>query len=170
MINFDFMWGHPARCLALGMGSGLVRFAPGTVGTLWAWALWLLLLQVFLTPTVLAWVLLSAWLLGCWATTRTAQELCQSDPSCIVWDEIVSFWFVLLFLTPCSILEQLVAFGLFRFFDAIKPGPVGWIDSYFKRLAEPHSRWKTGLGIMLDDLVAAFCTLLEMAIWQTSVT
>lgn len=165
-INFDFMWGHPARWLALGMGSGLVRFAPGTVGTLWAWALFLLVDEA-LHPIVWGWLLLVAWVVGCWACTRTAQELCQSDPSSIVWDEAVAFWLMLWMITPCSLVEQAVAFGLFRFFDAVKPGPVGWVDAYFKEIDSPHGGWKTGFGIMLDDLVAVFCALLVMALWKT---
>ncbi len=93
-MNFDFMWGHPARWLALGMGSGLVRFAPGTVGTLWAWALFLLL-SVFLNDATWLWLIGLGFFVGCWACSRTAHELCQMDPSCIVWDEIIAFWMIL---------------------------------------------------------------------------
>jgi phosphatidylglycerophosphatase A len=51
---------------------------------------------------------------------------------------------------------------LFRFFDAAKPGPVGWADRLFKGFG-----WRGGFGIMFDDLVAAFCTLLVIALWRT---
>ena len=57
---------------------------------------------------------------------------------------------------------QLVAFVLFRFFDAAKPGPIGWADRRF----HGASGWKGGWGILLDDLVAAFCTLLVIAVWR----
>jgi phosphatidylglycerophosphatase A len=56
---------------------------------------------------------------------------------------------------------QLVAFALFRFFDAVKPGPVAWADELFHGFG-----WKGGFGIMLDDLVAAACTLLVIALWR----
>ena len=92
-----------------------------------------------------------------------------ADPGHIVWDEIVAFWAVLWMLAPAGWLAQAVAFGLFRFFDAAKPGPVGWADRLFKRDAGApgRTRWgRAGLGILLDDLVAAFCTLLVIAVWR----
>jgi phosphatidylglycerophosphatase A len=56
---------------------------------------------------------------------------------------------------------------LFRFFDAVKPGPVGWADRYFKLEADEAIGWRQGVGILLDDLVAAACTLLLIAVWLT---
>jgi phosphatidylglycerophosphatase A len=55
----------------------------------------------------------------------------------------------------------LAAFVLFRFFDAVKPGPVAWADRLFKGFG-----WRGGWGILWDDLVAAFCTLLVIALWR----
>jgi len=68
---------------------------------------------------------------------------------------------VLWLAMPMGLLGQAVAFGLFRYFDAAKPGPVRWADQVFK-----GSGWRGGWGIMFDDLVAAFCTLLVMALWR----
>jgi phosphatidylglycerophosphatase A len=68
-----------------------------------------------------------------------------------------------------SYLGQAVAFALFRFFDAVKPGPVGWADQLYHGLDtrnDPGAWRKAGWGIMLDDLVAAFCTLLVIAAWR----
>jgi phosphatidylglycerophosphatase A len=62
-------------------------------------------------------------------------------------------------------MAQTVAFALFRYFDAAKPGPVGWVDGLAHGL-EPGRRYVwawAGLGILADDLVAAACTLLLMA-------
>jgi phosphatidylglycerophosphatase A len=64
---------------------------------------------------------------------------------------------------PVGFMGQLVAFLLFRFFDIAKPGPVGVCDRLFK-----GGGYKGGFGIMLDDLVAAFCTLLVLALWQAT--
>jgi phosphatidylglycerophosphatase A len=50
---------------------------------------------------------------------------------------------------------QLLAFALFRFFDAVKPGPVAWADQRFK-----GDGWRGAFGIMVDDFAAAACTLL----------
>jgi phosphatidylglycerophosphatase A len=64
------------------------------------------------------------------------------------------------------LLPQAVAFALFRFFDAAKPGPVAWADRYFKRSGHPGVGWGQGFGIIFDDLIAALCALLVMALWQ----
>jgi phosphatidylglycerophosphatase A len=84
-----------------------------------------------------------------------------ADPSAVVWDEVAAFWLVLWLVMPAGWLGQLIAFALFRFFDAAKPGPVGWADARFKGFG-----WRGGFGIMVDDLAAAFCTLLVLALWR----
>jgi phosphatidylglycerophosphatase A len=152
--------GHPAHWVAMGFGSGLSPRAPGTVGTLWAWAAYLVL-QTWVDSTDMGWVILAALLLGWWACTVSAQRLALADPGCIVWDEVVAFWLILWLLMPAGFLTQLLAFALFRFFDAVKPGPVGWADRVFK-----GDGWRGGWGILFDDLVAAFCTLLVFALWR----
>lgn len=141
--------------LSLGAGSGLSPFAPGTVGTLYAW-LSFLVLDRYLND--LQWGLLIGFgfVAGLWLTGRTARALNTADPSAVVWDEIVAFWLVLWLVMPASFGAQLVAFALFRFYDAVKPGPVGWADREFSG----------GVGIMLDDLIAAACTLITLVIWQ----
>jgi phosphatidylglycerophosphatase A len=157
------MVGHPARWIALGLGTGLSPIAPGTVGTLWAWATFLVL-ETHLGDAGWAIVIGGALLVGLWACTRTARELRVADPSAIVWDEVVAFWFVLWWITPAGWALQLAAFGLFRFFDAVKPGPVGWADRLFKIRPGQAIGWAQGLGILFDDLVAAACTLLTIAL------
>ena len=84
--------------------------------------------QLLGTPAVL---IAAALLLGQWACTRTAQNLGVADPGAIVWDEVVAFWLVLWLVMPAGLVAQVLAFGLFRFFDAVKPGPVGWADRLF---------------------------------------
>ena len=165
-----FLLAHPAHFIALGLGSGLSPKAPGTAGTLWAW-LAFLVLQLWLSPLQLALVVAAALPLGWWASTVTARHMQVRDPGQIVWDEVAAFWVVLWLLLPAGLLAQAIAFGLFRFFDAVKPGPVGWADALFHGVDMQHDRWawqKAGLGIMLDDLVAAFCTLLVIAAWKSA--
>jgi phosphatidylglycerophosphatase A len=161
LLNRRFLMSHPAHFIALGAGAGLSRLAPGTAGTLWAWAVFLLL-QIWLTPLQMGVLIGVATLLGWWACTVTAQHLGVADPGAIVWDEIVAFWLVLWLVTPTSFGGELAAFVLFRYFDAAKPGPVGWADRLFKGLG-----WRGGWGILFDDFVAAFCTLLVIAIWRS---
>ena len=159
-----FMLRHPAHCIAMGFGSGLAPRAAGTVGTLWAWVSFLVL-DRWLGPAGWALLIAGGLLVGQWACTRTAQHLGVADPGAIVWDEIIAFWIVLWLVMPAPWWVQLVAFGFFRYFDAAKPGPVAWADQRFKRRAGEAIGHRQGLGIVLDDLVAALCTLLLMAVW-----
>ncbi len=168
-----FMWRHPAHWLALGFGSGLSPRAPGTVGTLWGWVAFLVL-DRWLGGSLGGWswaLLIGAGLVvGLWACTRTAQHLGVADPGAIVWDEIIAIWLVLWLLMPAGLWAQAAAFGLFRYFDAAKPGPVGWADRRFKLRPGQTIGWRQGVGILFDDLVAAGCTLLvialAMVIWK----
>jgi phosphatidylglycerophosphatase A len=161
-----FMRGHLARWVALGFGSGLSPVAPGTVGTLWAWAAYLVL-DRWLDTSGFALLIASSALLGVWACTRTAQHLGVADPSAIVWDEVLAFWLVLWLVMPAGLGMQFLAFVLFRFFDIVKPGPVGWADRHFKLRPGEAIAWRQGLGIMADDIVAAGLTLVVLALMQT---
>ena len=143
---------HPAHFLSLGFGAGLSPWAPGTAGTLLAWALYPLL-RTPLSEFVFFAMLISFFLAGVLAAERTGQALGVADPGAIVWDEIIATWQVLAF-TPPRLLWQAVAVALFRFFDIVKPPPVSWADRSFKG----------GFGVMFDDVVAAGYTLLALAI------
>jgi phosphatidylglycerophosphatase A len=111
-----------------------------------------------LTDTQSLAVLLGSLVLGWWACTVTASHLQTTDPGAIVWDEIVAIWLILWIATPVGWFEHLFLFGLFRFFDAAKPGPVRWADQVLK-----GPGWRGGFGILFDDLVAACCTLVVFA-------
>ena len=163
--DWAFLARHPAHWIALGFGSGLAPMAPGTVGTLWAWAAFVLLAP-WLDDAQWGLLLLGSTAVGWWACTRTAQHLGQADPSAVVWDEVLAFWIVLWLVTPAGLLAQGVAFALFRGFDALKPGPVGWADRRFKAIPGRGIGWREGFGILFDDLVAALCTLLVIAVWR----
>ncbi len=166
--SLRFLLAHPAHFLALGAGSGLSRIAPGTAGTLWAWVVFAAL-SPWMNDLQWAWVIGLSLPLGWWACTVTARNMGLLDPSNIVWDEVAAFWLVLWLVCPTSLAGQFMAFGLFRYFDAAKPGPVGWADALFHTVSPETDRWawtKAGLGIMLDDLVAAGCTVFVIALWR----
>ncbi len=157
-----FLFAHPAHFFACGCGSGLSPFAPGTAGTLFAWLtfpLFGLLPSVAVTYAALA--LLFAF--GIAACHVTGRHLGVVDHGSIVWDEIVPFWIVLMFVpTGYSITAlswQLLAFLLFRFFDIVKPFPASWFDTQVKN----------GFGVMMDDAIAAgysvFVFLLAKQLW-----
>jgi phosphatidylglycerophosphatase A len=158
--SMAFMLRHPAHMIALGFGSGLAPFAPGTFGTLWGWVTFSLL-QNWLNPFQMGVLIGLSIVVGWWACTLTARHMGVMDPGSIVWDEIVAIWLILWLVTPTTGWGEFGAFLLFRYFDAAKPGPVRWADQLFKGFG-----WRGGWGIVFDDLVAAFCTLLVIALWR----
>ena len=158
--NARFLLAHPAHLLALGFGAGLSPIAPGTAGTLWAWLAYLVMAPT-MTSAQMGWLIAASTVVGWWACTVTAKNMAVLDPGSIVWDEVVAFWLVLWLIMPAGFTGQLIAFLLFRFFDAAKPGPVGWADQIFKGAGA-----RGGWGIIFDDFVAAFCTLLAIALWR----
>ena len=125
-----------------------------------------LALQPWLSDLGWAALLLAGFAIGCWACTVAARNLGLADPGCIVWDEVIAFWLVLWLVMPVGLLAQCVAFALFRFFDAAKPGPVAWADQLCKGRRGQPIGWAQGFGILFDDVVAALCTLLVIALWR----
>ena len=136
---------HPAVLIATGGGIGFLPGMPGTWASLAAlpsaWAIrWLGHGRTW--PLAVA--ALIAFLAGWWATSRVARASGRGDPGAVVIDEIAAQWLVLCVVPP-HLAGYVIAFLLFRLFDIVKPWPIGWIDR----------RIKGGLGIMLDDVMAA---------------
>ena len=127
--------------LAFGFGSGLSPKAPGTMGSLAAIPLGLLLCQ--LPMALYGLVVLVATFLGFYICGRAANQLGVHDHAGIVWDEFVGLWIAMAFLSP-TLASVVCGFVLFRFFDIVKPWPIGWLDK----------KMHGGVGIMLDDIVA----------------
>ncbi|MCL2022408.1 MAG: phosphatidylglycerophosphatase A [Betaproteobacteria bacterium] len=149
-----FLLAHPAYFFALGCGSGLSRWMPGTAGTIFAWLTFVLFFPFFSPPLFLLFLAV-AFVLGIYAIHKTGLALGEPDHGSIVWDEIVPFWAVL-FMTPEDFFWQLAAFLLFRFFDIVKLQPARWFDE----------RMKNGFGVMFDDVVAALYTLFVLMVIQ----
>ncbi|OGA37512.1 MAG: phosphatidylglycerophosphatase A [Betaproteobacteria bacterium RIFCSPLOWO2_12_FULL_62_13] len=146
---------HPAHLLALGFGIGLIPAAPGTFATLFAFPLfWASAPRLEATQFLL--LIAVMFLAGVWACDKTGRALGVPDHGGMVWDEIVAFLLVL-FFTPTSVYWQAFAFLLFRVFDILKPPPIRYYERTFK----------DGFGVMIDDIVAAFYTLLVVAAWKT---
>ncbi len=146
---------QPVHLIAFGFGAGLFPKAPGTAGTLiavvpaWLIAGWSL-------PAKAAFIAV-LFIFGVWVCGESARRLKSHDHPAIVWDEIVGYLATCLVL-PAEPLWLLVAFVLFRFFDIVKPRPIRDLDH----------RLRGGIGIMLDDIVAAAfaagCLLLARSI------
>jgi phosphatidylglycerophosphatase A len=152
--DFSFLIRHPAHFIALGAGAGLAPVAPGTVGTLAAIPLALLLRANFGDAEFIAAIVL-LFAAGAWAAQVTGRNLGKSDHGAIVVDEIAAFLLVLFFVGPDWV-RVAVAFLVFRLFDIWKPPPIRQLDAAIKN----------GVGVMLDDLLAAAYTLAVFALWQ----
>jgi phosphatidylglycerophosphatase A len=148
---------HPLELLATGCGAGLSPWAPGTLGTIVAIPLYLLV-RVLSLPYYLV-LLVLLFLAGVVICAHAARRLGVHDHPGIVWDEIVGY-LVTMTLAPPGWLWIAAGFALFRLFDILKPWPIRWLDR----------RVHGGFGIMVDDLLAGvFAALLLHAlvlVWQ----
>ena len=142
---FSSFW----HLVALGFGSGLSKKAPGTLGSLIAFPLFFLISP--LNNEMQLGFVITLFFLGIHASDITSSHLKLKDPSCIVIDEIVAMMAILIFIEP-NTTSFVMAFILFRFFDIKKPCPISWVEKKFTG----------GLGIMLDDIVAAIPCVLIM--------
>lgn len=141
---------HPVHFLAFGLGSGLIRPAPGTWGSLLGALLYIPLATLSPSPWFIVLFLLIAFAAGCYLCDKTARDLGVHDFGGIVWDEFVGIWLTLI-LAPSALfaysplLGYAAAFIAFRIFDIIKPPPIRALDR----------RIPGGFGIMIDDILAA---------------
>jgi phosphatidylglycerophosphatase A len=142
----------PILCLAFGFGSGLLKFMPGTWGTLAALPIYGLLL---LLPPWLYWffTLLSV-LTGIYICEQAAKKLGEHDFGGIVWDEVVGL-LITMSVVPFSWESLAAGFVAFRFFDILKPWPISWLDKHVAG----------GFGIMLDDMLAGIFAAVVISIW-----
>ena len=151
--------------LGIGLGSGLPRRAPGTWGSVGGLIIAIPLMSLGFVPFLI--ITLLSCVIGIWICGRTSDLMGGHDDPHIVWDEWAGIWITLLPFSymgvsvasfwqdisqGLSIIALIIAFVLFRFFDIIKPPPIGWAD---KKVAG-------GLGIMLDDIIAG---VMAAAVW-----
>ena len=151
------MISDPWFFLAFGFGSGLAPRAPGSWGSLVGLVLYILAVQLAGMPQVyFVAIILIAFAAGVYVCGRVARELGVHDHGGIVWDEFVGLWLAL-FALPSGWLWPLIGFALFRFFDIVKPFPIGWFDRQVKG----------GLGIMVDDVLAGSMAfvVLQLLLW-----
>ena len=150
-----FRLSNPVHFLALGFGSGLLKPAPGTWGTLAAVPLYLIF--VHLNPIGALGELAMAILLfgvGVYLCGKAASDVGVHDHPAIVWDEIAGF-FITMIAVPPGWFYLLLGFALFRLFDILKPWPIKAIDR------SVHG----GLGIMLDDVLAGIMACLTIHLY-----
>ncbi len=132
---------NPVHFLALGFGSGLAAKAPGTFGTLAAFPLYYLMMDLPLLTFVLITLVITV--VGFWICDKAANDMQVHDHGAIVWDEVAGM-LITLIAAPVSWTAVIVGFALFRFFDILKPWPIKLLDRHVKG----------GFGIMIDDVLA----------------
>ncbi|WP_107851453.1 phosphatidylglycerophosphatase A [Oceanimonas marisflavi] len=137
---------NPLHLLALGFGSGLSPVMPGTMGTLAAVPLYLLMAGLPLWLYVA--LLIVGFVAGIKICNAATTAIGRHDHGAIVWDEFIGFGVTML-AAPAGWKWIAIGFVLFRFFDMVKPWPISWFDR----------RVHGGFGIMLDDLIAGLFAL-----------
>lgn len=136
------VWTNPIHFVTCGLGIGTFPFFPGTMGTLLAIPIVLVLSKTPLWFYALSCLLL--FLVGIYLCNITNRDFGTTDHPAAVFDEIATFPVVMI-ATPITTHTLIIGFLLFRFFDIVKPGPIRWVDKHI------HG----GLGVMLDDFLAA---------------
>jgi phosphatidylglycerophosphatase A len=122
-------------------GSGFSPVASGTVGTLAAIPLYLVLARLPLPLYLLSTVAFT--LFACWVSGLAEQVFAEHDSGKIVIDEVAGY-LVTMTALPCSWQAVCAGFFLFRLFDITKPQPARWLDRSLKN----------GYGVVLDDVAA----------------
>lgn len=143
---------NPIHLLATGFGSGLLKPAPGTWGSLVGLVIAIFLWDLTACQSLFALLTAISFLLGCYLCQKTSQDLGVHDDGRIVWDEIVAIFFIFCALPNYNSLYYALTFGLFRLFDIWKPFPIRNIDRQLQG----------GIGIMLDDILAGIYTLIAL--------
>lgn len=147
-----------ARAIATVGDLGCARRAPGTLGSAVGWLLGLWLVR--LSPEA-GWLLLgAASLVAIRASTLTERAGKMHDPGYIIIDEVIGMAAVLVAIPAVAAAwwQGLLAFGLFRLFDVLKPPPLRWLATF-----------PAGWGILLDDLGASAYTVLMLTVARTFV-
>lgn len=145
------IWQNPIHFIACGFGLGALPIMPGTFGTLGGVVLYLMLSRLPLWAYIVVAVVLL--IIGFFICDITNRDFGTDDHPAAVWDEVVGFLFVML-AVPKTWYFILIGFGLFRLFDIWKPWPIRWLDRNI------HG----GVGVMLDDVVAAIFSLIILQI------
>lgn len=150
----DTIWQKPTHFIAFGFGTGALPYAPGTFGTLIAIPFYLALQN--LPWTIYLGILFAVILGSIWLCHRVAKEINVHDHQGMCLDEVVGY-LVTMFNAPHGLIWVLLGFGLFRFFDIVKPWPISYMDE----------KIPGGAGVILDDVAAGIfsCAILQILGW-----
>lgn len=151
-MNIKKVLTNPLYFVATLGGIGLIKFAPGTFGSIFAWFLFIyyshILNMIFMT--------ICAFFIAIFVCEQVSKDLEQKDDKSIVIDELVGMWIALLPAVYFADTQferttiAILALILFRAFDILKPFPISYFDQ----------RFKNGFGIVIDDVIAGIITIL----------
>ena len=127
-------------------GIGLIPFAPGTFGSIFACFVFIIISHFvdMLIPTI------CIVFIAIWVCEKASVNLTQKDHKSIVIDELAGMWVALVPVIwfASDQLERIIyaclALVFFRAFDILKPFPISYFDK----------KYKNGFGIVLDDIIA----------------
>ena len=143
------VWLNPIHYIACGFGVGCLPIIPGTFATLIGVAVALILSTMDLSTSLCVILLMNA--TGILLCGKTNRDFNAADHPAACFDEIAAFPICMMGINA-TITNLIMAFVLFRALDILKPPPINWIDK------NVHG----GIGVMLDDIIAAMITLLCM--------
>ena len=139
-----------AKLISTWFGSGLIRPAPGSLGSLLALPFAWVIFEIGQFPALMIATLI-VFAVGIWATNVYIRDLPDKDPPEVVIDEVAGQWLTLLVVPP-SFLYYMMGCIFFRITDILKPWPIAWADKHIKG----------GLGIMFDDILAGVYAALAL--------
>ena len=143
MVKLSFI----EKLLGSGFYTGYVPIASGTFGTLAA--LLIYLIPGFENPYVIVPAIIVFFIYGVYVGNKF-ENVYGKDPSECTIDEVVGTWISYLLL-PKTVGIIIITFFLWRALDIFKPYPARKLENL-----------NGGLGIMIDDVVSGFYTLIIM--------
>lgn len=147
---------NPIYFLAFGFGSGKISPAPGTWGTIAGLIFAIIIYYLGLNYWLELALIVIAFFAGIYICDKTSHDMGVHDHGSIVWDEIVAIWLVIFFMPEKNTQYFFLAFLIFRIFDIFKPYPIKILDK----------KVSGGLGIMIDDLLAAVYSLIVIYLYH----
>lgn len=153
-LTWRFAFEKPSHLIATYFGTGVLRPAPGTWGTLAGLLTYLLFAGLF-SPGVWIFLIVLTFFAGVWASEEAGHDLGVHDHGGFVIDEVYAIWLVLV-CVPQTPGWYVAAFLAFRFFDIVKIQPAKYVDT--------APRFQNGWGVMFDDLVAAVQSILLLRV------
>ena len=143
-MKYQYSMRNPYHLIATGFGIGLIKYAPGTIGSITSIPIWFLVTSVFHSAHLQVYCIVLSASIGIYACQRASRDIGIHDHGSIVWDEFIGMWITLLIIPDFSFLWTSLGLLIFRVIDIWKPWPIGWLDKSIRG----------GFGIMIDDIAA----------------